>query len=212
MTAVPLFSPPPAAAPHVDGLPPRVLLTITKLQCLLESKQERIAALEKQVDDLMQDRKFLRTQIENLTSSRSLQAFAPPAPEGACPNRSAASSLSFLNAPMVPPAMTLSLCLAAAPKPSKAQHSDSKSRKRERASCSSSDGSHSGSEASDSSEASAASSEHRRKKHHKERKRSKKTKDYSRKRGSRRSSAALPSLLRLLLRLKGLVGRQHRAD
>ncbi|TWW70729.1 Coiled-coil domain-containing protein 106 [Takifugu flavidus] len=140
-----------SAASHVDGLPPRVLLTITKLQCMLESKQERIAALEKQVEDLMQDRKFLRTQVENLTSSRSMQAFAPP---------------------------------AEAPKPSKGQHSDGKSRKRERASCSSSDGSPSGSEASDSSEASAASSEHRRKKHHKEKKRSKKTKDYSRKRGT----------------------------
>ncbi|XP_056868857.1 coiled-coil domain-containing protein 106-like [Takifugu flavidus] len=140
-----------SAASHVDGLPPRVLLTITKLQCMLESKQERIAALEKQVEDLMQDRKFLRTQVENLTSSRSMQAFAPP---------------------------------AEAPKPSKGQHSDGKSRKRERASCSSSDGSPSGSEASDSSEASAASSEHRRKKHHKEKKRSKKTKDYSRKRAT----------------------------
>lgn len=74
----------PPAASHVDGLPPRVLLTITKLQCMLESKQERIAALERQVEDLVQDRKFLRSQIENLTSSRSMQAFAPPAPEGAC--------------------------------------------------------------------------------------------------------------------------------
>lgn len=66
----------------MDSLPPRVLLTITKLQCMLESKQERIATLEKQVEDLMQDRKFLRTQIENLTSSRSMQAFAPPVSEG----------------------------------------------------------------------------------------------------------------------------------
>lgn len=73
---------PPAAASHVDGLPPRVLLTITKLQCMLESKQERIAALERQVEDLMQDRKFLRSQIKNLTSSRSMQAFAPATPEG----------------------------------------------------------------------------------------------------------------------------------
>lgn len=154
---------------------------------MLESKQERIAALEKQVDDLMQDRKFLRTQIENLTSSRSVQAFAPPTSEGRCPKGSGGSSLD------APPAVTFDLCFAVAPKPSKGQHSD-KSRKRERASCSSSDGSQSGSEASDSSEASAASSEHRRKKHHKEKKRSKKTKDYSRKRGSRRSS--LPLLLR----------------
>lgn len=84
--------PPPAAASHVDGLPPRVLLTITKLQCMLESKQERIAALEKQVDDLMQDRKFLRTQIENLTSSRSVRAFAPPTSEGQCLKGSAAGS------------------------------------------------------------------------------------------------------------------------
>lgn len=51
---------------------------------MLESKQERIAALERQVEDLMQDRKFLRTQIENLTSSRSMQAFAPSASEGPC--------------------------------------------------------------------------------------------------------------------------------
>lgn len=51
---------------------------------MLESKQERIAALERQVEDLMQDRKFLRTQIENLTSSRSIQAFAPPTCEGLC--------------------------------------------------------------------------------------------------------------------------------
>lgn len=65
----------------VDGLPPRVLLTVTK-QCMLESKQERIAALERQVEDLMQDRKFLRTHIENLTSSRSMQAFTPPTGEG----------------------------------------------------------------------------------------------------------------------------------
>lgn len=80
--AVSLLLLPPTAASHVDGLPPRVLLTITKLQCMLESKQERIAALERQVEDLMQDRKFLRTQIENLTSSRSMPAFAPPASEG----------------------------------------------------------------------------------------------------------------------------------
>ncbi|XP_035268288.1 coiled-coil domain-containing protein 106-like [Anguilla anguilla] len=54
-----------------EGLPPRVMLTITKLQCLLESKQERISFLERQVEDLQQDRKFLRSQIENLTSLRS---------------------------------------------------------------------------------------------------------------------------------------------
>nr|XP_046227982.1 coiled-coil domain-containing protein 106-like isoform X2 [Scatophagus argus] len=141
-----------SAASHIEGLPPRVLLTITKLQCMLESKQERIAALERQVEDLMQDRKFLRSQIENLTSNRSVPTFASPS------------------------------LLAEAPKPSKVQHSENKSRKRERASCSSSDSSDSGSEASDSSEVSAASSEHRRKKHHKDKKRSKKGKDYSRKR------------------------------
>ncbi|MEQ2189362.1 hypothetical protein GOODEAATRI_024565 [Goodea atripinnis] len=61
-----------------EGLPPRVLLTITKLQCMLESKQERIAALERQVEDLMQDRKFLRSQIENLTTNRSMPSFAAP--------------------------------------------------------------------------------------------------------------------------------------
>lgn len=44
------------------------MLTITKLKCLLENKQDRIDALEKQVQDLHEDRKFLRTQIEKLTS------------------------------------------------------------------------------------------------------------------------------------------------
>lgn len=72
------------ATSHLEGLPPKVLLTITKLQCMLESKQERIASLERQVEDLMQDRKFLRTQIENLTSNRSIATFTSPspAPEG----------------------------------------------------------------------------------------------------------------------------------
>ncbi|KAI4806781.1 hypothetical protein KUCAC02_017580 [Chaenocephalus aceratus] len=56
-----------SAGSQAESLPPRVLLTMTKLQCMLENKQERIAALEKQVEDLMQDRKFLRSQIENLT-------------------------------------------------------------------------------------------------------------------------------------------------
>lgn len=69
-----------ASASHAESLPPKVLLTITKLQCLLESKQERIAALERQVEDLMQDRKFLRSQIENLTSNRSRHMFASPSP------------------------------------------------------------------------------------------------------------------------------------
>ncbi|XP_016886950.1 coiled-coil domain-containing protein 106-like isoform X2 [Cynoglossus semilaevis] len=142
------------SASHLENLPPRVLLTITRLQCMLESKQERIAALERQVEDLMQDRKFLRNQIENLTSVRSVPAFASPSP------------------------------VTEVPKPSKVQHSDSKSRKRERASSSSSDRSNSGSEDSDSSEVSAASSEHRKKKHHKDRKKSKKGKDYTRKRAT----------------------------
>lgn len=56
------------------------MLTITKLQCLLQSRQERIQALERQVEDLQQDRKFLRTQIENLTSTR--QAPAPESTSG----------------------------------------------------------------------------------------------------------------------------------
>lgn len=142
------------SASHTAGLPPRVLLTITKLQCMLESKQERIAALERQVEDLMQDRKFLRSQIENLTSNRSMPTFSTPPP------------------------------VAEAPKFSKVQHAENKSRKRERASSSSSAGSDSGSEGSDSSEVSAASSEHKKKKHHKDKKRGKKGKDYSRKRAT----------------------------
>ncbi|XP_047205834.1 coiled-coil domain-containing protein 106-like isoform X2 [Girardinichthys multiradiatus] len=142
------------SASTFEGLPPRVLLTITKLQCMLESKQERIAALERQVEDLMQDRKFLRSQIENLTTNRSMPSFAAPS------------------------------SAAEAPKSSKVQHSENKSRKRERASSSSSASSDSGSEVSDSSEISAASSEHRRKKHHKDKKKSKKGKDYSRKRAT----------------------------
>lgn len=139
---------------HAEGLPPRVLLTITKLQCMLESKQERIAALERQVEDLMQDRKFLRSQIENLTSNRSIPTFASPTP------------------------------LAEVHKTSKVQHSDTKSRKRERASSSSSVSNGSDSEASGSSEVSAASSEHKRKRHHKDKRRGRKGKDYSRKRAT----------------------------
>ncbi|CAJ1082669.1 coiled-coil domain-containing protein 106-like [Xyrichtys novacula] len=142
------------SASHVESLPPKVLLTITKLQCMLESKQERIAALERQVEDLMQDRKFLRSQIENLTSSRSMPTFALPNP------------------------------VSEAPKSSKGQHSENKSRKRERVSCSSSDSSNSSSEESDSSEVSAASSDHRKKKHHKDKKRSKRGRDYTRKRAT----------------------------
>lgn len=63
----------PAAATSIEGLPPSVMLTITKLQCLVESKQEKIDALEKQVQDLQEDRRFLRSQIENLTSARVVQ-------------------------------------------------------------------------------------------------------------------------------------------
>ncbi|XP_034022216.1 coiled-coil domain-containing protein 106-like [Thalassophryne amazonica] len=143
-----------SAASHTESLPPRVLLTITRLQCMLESKQERIIALERQVEDLMQDRKFLRSQIENLTSNRSVANFASPTP------------------------------VTEAPKPSRMQQSENKSRKRERASSSSSASSDSGSEASDSSEVSAASSEQKRKKHHKDKKKGKKGKDYSRKRAT----------------------------
>ncbi|CAN9506455.1 unnamed protein product [Ophioblennius macclurei] len=143
-----------SGASHIDGLPPRVLLTITKLQCMLESKQERIAALERQVEDLMQDRKFLRSQIENLTTYRTVPAFASPSP------------------------------VAEVSKPNKVQQSESRSRKREKASSSSSSCSDSGSEASDSSVVSAASSEHRRKKHHKDKRRSRRGKDYSRKRAT----------------------------
>ncbi|KAI1891346.1 hypothetical protein AGOR_G00142850 [Albula goreensis] len=71
-SAVSTLSPP-------EGLPPSVMLTITKLQCLLESKQERIGFLERQVEDLQQDRKFLRCQIENLTTARSAPAIASTA-------------------------------------------------------------------------------------------------------------------------------------
>lgn len=61
-----------AADPNpMEGLPSGVMLTITKLQCLLESKQERIEALERQVQDLQEDRRFLRSQIENLTGALS---------------------------------------------------------------------------------------------------------------------------------------------
>ncbi|XP_050953900.1 uncharacterized protein LOC127155608 [Labeo rohita] len=59
-------------SPNMEGLPSSVMLTITKLHCLVESKQEKIAALERQVQDLQEDRRFLRTQIENLTSALSL--------------------------------------------------------------------------------------------------------------------------------------------
>ncbi|RVE58584.1 hypothetical protein OJAV_G00195810 [Oryzias javanicus] len=129
-----------ASASHGEGLPPRVLLTITKLQCMLESKQERIAALERQVEDLMQDRKFLRSQIENLTSNRGAPAFASHAPP------------------------------VEAPRAGRAPHPENKSRKREKASSSSSSGGGGSSEESESSQASAASSDHRRKKHHKDKK------------------------------------------
>ncbi|XP_026056545.1 uncharacterized protein LOC113042156 [Carassius auratus] len=57
--------------PIMEDLPSSVMLNVTKLQCLLESKQERIEALERQVQDLQEDRRFLRSQIENLTSALS---------------------------------------------------------------------------------------------------------------------------------------------
>ncbi|KAK7124016.1 hypothetical protein R3I93_022198 [Phoxinus phoxinus] len=57
--------------PIMEDVPSGVMLTITKLQCLLESKQERIEALERQVQDLQEDRRFLRSQIENLTGALS---------------------------------------------------------------------------------------------------------------------------------------------
>ncbi|XP_056154985.1 coiled-coil domain-containing protein 106-like [Lampris incognitus] len=141
-------------ASNSEGLPPKVLMIITKLQCMLESKQERIIALEKQVEDLMQDRKFLRRQVENLTSNRPVSAFAPHAP------------------------------VAEASKVSKVQQSEAKSRKRDRASSCSSLSNGSDSDASDASEVSAASSDHKKKSHHKDKRRRKKGKDYSRKRAT----------------------------
>ncbi|XP_067234550.1 uncharacterized protein [Chanodichthys erythropterus] len=57
--------------PIMEDVPSSVMLTITKLHCLLESKQERIEALERQVQELQEDRKFLRSQIENLTGALS---------------------------------------------------------------------------------------------------------------------------------------------
>ncbi|XP_073687318.1 uncharacterized protein [Garra rufa] len=61
-----------AIPPSMEGLPSSVMLTITKLHCLVESKQERIADLERQVQDLQEDRRFLRSQIESLTNALSL--------------------------------------------------------------------------------------------------------------------------------------------
>ncbi|XP_058621284.1 uncharacterized protein LOC131533169 isoform X2 [Onychostoma macrolepis] len=58
--------------PIMEDLPSSVMLTITKLHCLVERKQEKIEALEKQVHDLQEDRRFLRSQIENLTSALSV--------------------------------------------------------------------------------------------------------------------------------------------
>ncbi|XP_055038585.2 uncharacterized protein [Misgurnus anguillicaudatus] len=51
-----------------ECMPSIEMLTITKLQCMLDNKQEKIEALEKQVQDLQEDRMFLRTQIGNLTN------------------------------------------------------------------------------------------------------------------------------------------------
>nr|XP_046211020.1 coiled-coil domain-containing protein 106 [Oncorhynchus gorbuscha]XP_046211021.1 coiled-coil domain-containing protein 106 [Oncorhynchus gorbuscha]XP_046211022.1 coiled-coil domain-containing protein 106 [Oncorhynchus gorbuscha]XP_046211023.1 coiled-coil domain-containing protein 106 [Oncorhynchus gorbuscha] len=138
------------------SLPPRVMLTITKLQCMLEGKQERIAALERQVEDLQQDRKFLRSQIENLTSQRSVPTFT-----------------------------TTATSAAEAPKAGKSLYSEPKPRKRERvASSSSSFSNESGSEMSVSTVMSGASSDHKKRRHHKDRRRGKKGKDYSRKRAT----------------------------
>ncbi|CAL8294070.1 unnamed protein product [Lota lota] len=141
-----------------EGLPPRVLMTITKLQCLLERKQDRIAALERQVEDLMQDRKFLRSQIENLTSNRPSTAYVPPSQPAAA-------------------------TAAEGPKP---QPVEARSRKRERDRVASSDSlSHaSDSDGSVSTDVSMATSEHRRKRRSKDRKRGKRGKDYSRKRAT----------------------------
>nr|XP_055038575.1 uncharacterized protein LOC129426346 isoform X2 [Misgurnus anguillicaudatus] len=52
----------------VESLLTSEMLTITKQHCLLECNKVKIEALEKQVQDLQEDRMFLRTQIENLTS------------------------------------------------------------------------------------------------------------------------------------------------
>ncbi len=56
----------PVAASNLESLPPKVLLTITKLQCMLESKQERIAALERQVEDLMP---FKRKRVQSFSAT-----------------------------------------------------------------------------------------------------------------------------------------------
>lgn len=58
--------------PIMEKVPCSVKLTMTKLHCLLESKQEKIEALEKQVQDLQEDRRFLRSQIESLTRALSI--------------------------------------------------------------------------------------------------------------------------------------------
>ncbi|KAJ3611863.1 hypothetical protein NHX12_021876 [Muraenolepis orangiensis] len=137
-----------------EGLPPRVLMTITKLQCLLERKQERIAALERQVEDLMQDRKFLRSQIENLTSNRPSTAYVPPGQPA-----------------------------ADAPK-SQHVDARPRKRERERAASDDSLSHASDSDESVSTDISTATSEHRRKRRSKDRKRGKRGKDYSRKRAT----------------------------
>ncbi|XP_055038569.2 uncharacterized protein [Misgurnus anguillicaudatus] len=56
------------ATTPVESLLTSEMLTITKQHCLLECNKVKIEALEKQVQDLQEDRMFLRTQIENLTS------------------------------------------------------------------------------------------------------------------------------------------------
>ncbi|KAJ8278096.1 hypothetical protein GJAV_G00083780 [Gymnothorax javanicus] len=130
-----------------EGLPPSVLLTMTRMQCLLEAKQERISFLERQVEDLKQDRKFLRKQIENLTCLRS----APASHATAFPTED--------------------------PKPGKLLYTKSKPKKRSRAESSvSSLSSDSGSEESACTVTSGTSSDVRRKRHHKERRRGKRGK------------------------------------
>ncbi len=56
----------------MEDLPSSVMLNITKLHCLVESKQEKIETLQRQVQDLQEDRGFLRSQIEKLTSALSV--------------------------------------------------------------------------------------------------------------------------------------------
>ncbi|XP_066574232.1 coiled-coil domain-containing protein 106 isoform X2 [Amia ocellicauda] len=137
-----------------EALSPSVMLTITKLQCLLESKQERINFLEKQVEDLQQDRKFLRAQIENLTSAKT----------------TAEVILSFLYSDCKP-----GKSLYSDTKPRKRSRT---------ASTSSSFSNDSASDVSITTVSSGTSSDVKKKRHHKDKRRGKKAKDYSRKRAT----------------------------